>query len=211
MNSLAVLNLQNNLLERIESSMFMYVPNLEELDLSQNSLRELNTSAFLGLAGLRILKIDNNELNQIPEVFSNRAFIPSSSSSNNGNQLSPKNNLVPHLADLSLGYNPIEKIVNDAFSAARNLVSLDLRGCRISSIDIHAFRGLGVLRKLILTDNNMMTVPTTSFPPLMQLETLKLGRNPFDRISRNAFVGLKKMKNLEIAGTKYQQIYFGLK
>lgn len=57
MNSLAIINLQNNLLDSIESRVFYYTPNLEELDLSQNSIRQLNTSALEGLSSLTILKL----------------------------------------------------------------------------------------------------------------------------------------------------------
>jgi Leucine-rich repeat (LRR) protein len=140
-------------------------------------------------------------LTEVPEVFS----LISNNNNNNGvgSGFGSKRNVVAHLADLSLGDNVgIDMIKNDAFSAAKNLISLDLRGCRITAIDIQAFRGLGMLRKLILIDNNMMSIPTTSFSHLIQLETLKIGRNPFNAISKYAFGGLKKLKTLEIGGAQ---------
>ncbi|ODM93995.1 Insulin-like growth factor-binding protein complex acid labile subunit [Orchesella cincta] len=211
MSSLAVLNLQNNLIDTLEPGVFLFADNLAELDLSQNSIKDVNITAFLGLSNLRILKLDNNELTQVPDVFSLRTPIPfsagnSGSSFGGGSGFGSsdsskyKNGLVPHLAELSLANNQIEKIRNDAFSAAKNLVNLDLRGCQISTIEQHAFRGLTVLRKLVLTDNNLVNVPTSSFPSLIQLEVLKLGRNNYDRIPKYAFGGLKKLKTLEISG-----------
>lgn len=208
MGSLAVLNLQNNLIDSVEESVFLFAENLVELDLSLNSIKNITVKQFIGLSNLRILKIDNNELTEIPDVFSQRTPLPTalvgggggSGSFGSGDSSRYRNGVVPHLQELSLANNQIDKIQNDAFSAAKNLVSLDLRGCQISTIEPHAFRGLSVLRKLILTDNNINSIPTTSFAPLIQLETFKLGRNKYDRISKFAFAGLKKLKNLEISG-----------
>lgn len=221
MNALAVLNLQNNLIDTIDPGVFSYARNLNELDLSQNSIKSINISAFLGLDNLRILKLDNNELTQVPDAFSQRTVIPSTSplvgSNNNGGfsggngfgssnsfgstgESTNRNGVITHLAELYLANNLIEKIPNDGFSAAKSLVVLDLRGCRISTVEIHAFRGLTMLRKLILTDNNLNTIPSSSFNPLIQLDVLKLGRNNFDRIPKLAFHALKKLKTIEISG-----------
>lgn len=200
MGSLAVLNLQNNLIDSVEENVFLFAENLVELDLSLNSIKNITVKQFIGLSNLRILKLDNNELTEIPDVFSQRTPIPTALIGGGSDPNRYRNGVVPHLQELSLANNQIDRIQNDAFSAAKNLVSLDLRGCQISSIEIHAFRGLSVLRKLILTDNNINTIPTTSFAPLIQLENFKLGRNKYDRISKFAFAGLKKLKNLEISG-----------
>jgi len=216
MNSLAVLYLQSNLLDTIDPGVFIYTPNVEEIDLTGNPIKELSPGAFLGLSNLRTLKLEKNELTKVPDVFSTRTFIPGTNSNgnknnNNGggfgsssnNQVASVNSMVPHLVELSLAENSkIDKIGNDAFSAAKNLGTLDLRGCQIKTIEPHAFRGLEALRKLILTDNSLTSIPTASFPHLVQLELLKIGRNPFDRLSKYAFGGLKKLKNLEIGGAQ---------
>lgn len=213
MGSLVVLNLQNNLIDVVEPGVFLYAVNLAELDLSQNSIRSMNVTAFFGLSNLRILKLDNNELTHVPDVFSLRTPIPTTSGAGNngggfggsdsfstGDSNRFRHGVLTHLAELSLANNQIDKIRSDAFSAAKNLVSLDLRGCQISSIDPHAFRGLSVLRKLILTDNNLNSIPSSSFAPLIQLEVFRLGRNNFDRIPKFAFRDLKKLKTIEING-----------
>ena len=70
--SLIHLNLRVNLLENIESGIFIFTRNLKELDLGENSLREINSSAFQGLEKLKILRLDRNELRRVPSVFSNR-------------------------------------------------------------------------------------------------------------------------------------------
>ncbi|CAL8074681.1 unnamed protein product [Orchesella dallaii] len=208
MNNLAILSLQKNLLDTIDPGVFLYTKNLAELDLSQNSIKHLNISAFLGLSNLRLLTLEGNELTEIPDVFSQSTPIPSTPGENSesgfGSDSSKyKNGLLPHLRELSLANNPIEKIRNNAFTAATSLLTLDLRSCQISTIEQNAFSSLTMLRKLVLTDNNLANVP--SFPSL-QLEVLKLGRNNYDRIPKYAFGGLKKLKTLEINGPALSHI-----
>jgi len=195
MESLAVLNLRDNLLDTLDNGVFMYTRSLEELDLGQNSIRNLSTGVFVGLRSLRILNLEKNELSQVPDVFSSRTVVNPGGGIVGGN-----NGLMPHLANLLLGNNLIRKISADAFSGSKNLVTLDLHGCEISTIEPNAFRGLEALRKLILTDNKLTSVPTSSFSPLVQVEILRIGRNPFDKIDKFAFGGMKKLKTVDVSG-----------
>ena len=100
---------------------------LKHLDLRNNRITTVNSSGFTGLSSLQSLLLDSNLLSEVPSA----AFKAASQ----------------QLRHLGLSGNSlIDSIDNDAFRDLAVLRSLDLSGCRVANISIHAFRGLSNLQ-----------------------------------------------------------------
>lgn len=81
LESLLILNLDDNLLTSIDGPVFRNLTKLKRLDLTGNRLSFLSFDAFLGLAQLETLLLRNNYLSLSPSLSSSSSSLPSSFSS----------------------------------------------------------------------------------------------------------------------------------
>ncbi|XP_046594148.1 toll-like receptor 13 isoform X2 [Neodiprion lecontei] len=90
------------------------------------------------------------------------------------------------------------------------LVELDLRHCRINSIEEGSFTNLTNLKRLRISNNNIFTLSNHAFAGLMNLAVLDLTFNrrvpqPYQnmgmRLQRNAFTGLYSLTTLNLSHT----------
>ncbi|XP_046479032.1 toll-like receptor 13 isoform X2 [Neodiprion pinetum] len=90
------------------------------------------------------------------------------------------------------------------------LVELDLRHCRINSIEEGSFTNLANLKRLRISNNNIFTLSNHAFAGLMNLAVLDLTFNrrvpqPYQnmgmRLQRNAFTGLYSLTTLNLSHT----------
>ncbi|XP_062568376.1 leucine-rich repeat-containing protein 3B-like [Saccostrea cucullata] len=73
---------------------------------------------------------------------------------------------------LSLGYNQITSIPDNAFNGLPNLQTLYLQVNKITSIPDNAFNGLQNLQTLYLHVNQITSIPDNAFNGLPNLQTL---------------------------------------
>lgn len=187
LSALASLNLGDNFLDELSANVFSILPKLEELNLSKNRINRVDARAFNGLSGLRVLYLNDNSLLTVPS----EAFGP-----------------LVVLAELYLGINVFTTIENGAFERLNGLSLLDLKGAGLSNISSDTFGGLETnLRRLDISDNRLLQVPTTALSHLTRLEELMLGQNSFETIPSNAFDGFTNLRHLDISGSlKLQRI-----
>ncbi|ALC44390.1 trn [Drosophila busckii] len=180
LSAVTVLNLRGNLISELHQGTFSPLLKIEELNLGENRIGYLDPKAFDGLKQLRILYLDDNALTTVPDAVIFQAM--------------------PSLAELFLGMNSLLSIQPGAFKDLQRLTTLELKGASLQNITHESFDGLAELRVLDLSDNRLERIPTLSLSQLTRLEQLNLGQNDFDVIAEGAFVGLKQLKRLDIAG-----------
>lgn len=181
LSSLVSLNLGDNFLDELSANVFSTLPKLEELNLSKNRINRIDARTFNGLLSLRVLYLNDNSLSTVPSD----SFGPLTS-----------------LAELYIGINVFTTIENGAFERLNGLSTLDLKGAGLSNISIDTFRGLeSSLRKLDISDNRLLQVPTTALNHFHRLEELMLGQNSFETIPSGAFAGFTNLRHLDISGS----------
>ena len=103
------------------------------------------------------------------------------------------------LRTLSLEFNEeIAAVGPFAFQSLRELESLGLRGCGLSTANLSAdaFARLSRLQSLDISSNKMKAVPTTQLSHLSNLEALQLGDNPIQVLGSNCLKGLTNLRRL---------------
>lgn len=181
LSNCAILNLGDNFLDELGANVFSTLPKLEELNLSKNRINRVDVSAFIGLSSLRVLYLNDNSLSTVhSEAFTSLTV----------------------LAELYIGINVFTSIEDGAFERLNGLNLLDLKGAGLSNISADTFRGLeNSLRKLDISDNRLLQVPTKALNHLHRLEELILGQNNFETIPSNAFDGFTNLRSLDISGS----------
>ncbi|XP_026162385.1 extracellular matrix protein 2 isoform X2 [Mastacembelus armatus] len=106
---------------------------------------------------------------------------------------------ISELKSLSLEGNNISTIPAEAFNGIPNLEWINLKKNKLTSagIDIKAFKGLKMLRRLYLDGNLLETVPP-DLPPTLQ--ELKISENRLRGIGKNSLQGLSSLVILELEG-----------
>ena len=105
--NLEELNLNNNVLTKIESNSFQYLNKLKKLDLGWNQIEQIDSNGFQGLENLEELDLSENKLTKIK--------------SNTFQQLSK-------LIKLNLWDNQIDHIDSNEFQGLNNLEELHIKG-----------------------------------------------------------------------------------
>lgn len=133
---------------------------------------------------------------------------------------------------LNLGYNHISTLPEYVFvnKSFKSLSKIELNQNKISTIHLHAFRGLRQLSSVILSDNNITSLDPYTFrfnPKLnrldlsnnkisfrrleiflvsQSLETLIVSQNEISQIYEVTFMGLPNLKNLILERNEFRVI-----
>jgi Leucine-rich repeat (LRR) protein len=103
--------------------------------------------------------------------------------------------------------NKVQKIGAQGFIAAgKSLEELLLSTNTIEEIDVDAFEGLEVLKKLSILDNAFTSIAPGTFRSLNQLEYLNLGYNQLTELNNQIFFGLYNLKELYLFWNKFTTI-----
>uniref|UniRef100_A0A1B6LI49 LRRCT domain-containing protein n=1 Tax=Graphocephala atropunctata TaxID=36148 RepID=A0A1B6LI49_9HEMI len=176
--NLQSLDISENSIHHIEQNAFVGGKSLRNLDLSLNLLSELNWNSFSHTPQLGYLNISRNLF-----VFLDEIPIPSlvnlDASKCDIIKLSPR--FLAKTQDirfLNLSYNSIEKLPRRLTS--RTLLSLDLSFCRISDIPDETFQELPSLITLDLKGNRLTNpLRNNLLDHLVNLKELNLLNNPW--------------------------------
>ena len=156
LTSLRVLQLQENLLERLPESVFAGLSSLESLDLTYTELRALPARLFAGLSSLRELRLPENELEGLPAgIFSD----------------------LSGLEVLDLADNALPALPRTVFRGLGRLEVLWLDGNQLTELPEGMFSDLSQLRRLALSYNDLSRLPPGMFTGLSHLEELYLQGN----------------------------------
>ncbi|XP_078658181.1 uncharacterized protein LOC144903669 [Branchiostoma floridae x Branchiostoma belcheri] len=98
--------------------------------------------------------------------------------------------VITKLEKLSLSWNEIEEIKENAFQPLRRLEYLELRHNRLRAVEESHFSSLASLRILHLSYNNISRIAGKSFDRLSRLDTLSLDHNKLSFLSPDWLQGL---------------------
>ncbi|XP_048354352.1 leucine-rich repeat-containing G-protein coupled receptor 6 isoform X2 [Sphaerodactylus townsendi] len=175
LTSLVVLHLHNNQIQSLGMQGFEGLHSLETLDLNYNELVEFPV-AIRTLSQLQELGFHNNNIKAIPEkAFAGNPLLQIMTLTRAGIHLLPGGmcQQLPSLRVLELSHNQIEEL--PSFHRCQKLEEIDLSWNSIRTIHPEAFVTLPSLIKLDLTDNQLVTLPSSG---LSALTHLKLKGNP---------------------------------
>ncbi|XP_034165578.2 toll-like receptor 5 [Pangasianodon hypophthalmus] len=118
----------------LKNSVFLYMPDLEEISLAHNSINQIERDAFYGLDNLRMLNLSHNLLDKIDsEMFNN----------------------LRSLETLDLSNNNIRILMSESFQGLPNLLHLFLSENSLQSL--HTLANLPKLKVLYLDSNKIQS------------------------------------------------------
>ncbi|XP_017782875.1 PREDICTED: chaoptin-like [Nicrophorus vespilloides] len=187
------LYLNNNLIELLNTDMFIDISYVKCLHLNNNRLKKITALTLMGLKAIT-LELSHNQLEDledrsIPEV--EKLFM-------NNNKLTSINSKmflnISHLSTLELIYNRIIDITNWNFKNS-NLSILKLNYNKIFKITQKSFSDMKMLMNLSLTNNLISSLEMNSIP---KVKYLNLSYNLLTSIEANVFSELDHLKILDI-------------
>lgn len=114
---------------------------------------------------------------------------------------------------LKLADNSISHLSPDTFTGLPLLDTINLRGNNLKEIDASVFRdGMDRLSHIILSDNQLSSIPYLALSPLKKLKTLDLSYNRISRMfptmeSGNVTIQLDVRMSLDVLRLDYNQIH----
>ncbi|XP_040910776.1 carboxypeptidase N subunit 2 [Toxotes jaculatrix] len=177
LKQLETLQMKGNILSDLPAFLFSNLHNLRVLDLSQNKLEEVKRETFSGLTRLEILKVNNNLLtNLTSDTFHN----------------------ISQLIELHLEWNKISELTDGIFSVLTKLKVLNLRGNRLTTFSDEVF-GFNVsdLKELNLKGNRLTEL--SSLSRLTSLSDLILSSNQLSSLPEDIFKNATLLENLDLS------------
>lgn len=109
---------------------------------------------------------------------------------------------------LDLSYNNIPEIQRDEFIDAnlQNLQKLIIKNCTLVEINRDAFKGLGILIELDLSQNNLKVIHPGTFDGLDKIRTIKLDDNEIDQLQDKTFRDLVFLTKVELRNNRLTKI-----
>lgn len=162
-SALRTLDLDRNLISRLERDAFRSMPKVETLRLAGNRIAMLSAEALSPLHQLRSLRLEHNRLGFIHVA----AFVG-----------------VKSLLSLSLGDNALAFLPDGLFEPLGQLVDLRLQNNRLEYVWWRTFRGLRSLRRIDLSGNRLSNLPDDLFRHSTRLSVLSLDGNRLRTLRR---------------------------
>ena len=160
LESLVTANLTGNDISKIDFSLKLSFPMIEELLLSRNLLTAVNEGVFRDLTRLKTLDLSLNNITSVHHLaFSNMPNLKSLNLAHNGIIMLDFSffKKLPELANLSLAYNKLQRVNGTYFP--NSIEEIQLQGNNISMFSGKAFlsRPRRYFRLLNLRHNNLRT------------------------------------------------------
>lgn len=159
-----------------------YCSNLKKLDCNNNKLRGVPND-LSSLHKLTTLDLSDNGLEVWPETFNAFSKLETLYLKNNKLMLMPGLRECPHLKEIHLGYNRLQKLTVDDIENLPNIHLLDLRDNRINAIPDEIVN-LQTLERLDLSSNDLSNLPF-AIGTMPNIKTLSIEGNPMKSIRRD--------------------------
>nr|XP_046249851.1 leucine-rich repeat neuronal protein 3-like [Scatophagus argus] len=197
------LHLNSNRLTSINSQWFQHLPNLEILMLGENPILELSDMNFEPLANLRSLVLAKMNLTEVPDhALVGLEHLESISFFDNLFSRVPRAALirVQSLKFLDLNKNPIERIQRGDFTDMMHLKELGINSMpELVSIDSFALNNLPELTKIEATNNPRLSfIHPRAFHNLPRLETLMLNNNALSTLHSSTVESLSNLREISL-------------
>lgn len=201
LSRLTTLNLLNNQITSWNSAILDSNRNLQDVRLAFNQIRTLEANTFSNLPNLTSLSV--GELIETIPTFTTMQNLETLTLSFNNIQTVRAESFqnLPNLQVLRLGNNQITSVDFTARPSnfLQQLTELSIRFNQLTSIQDNAFSMLVNLNELDLERNQVERLNTNSIRPITQLRSLNLNQNRMRRIERGMFDGVT-MLNVSATG-----------
>lgn len=177
---LAILELRNNQLTRVDAKVFSWAPNLTSIDLSHNQIQEIESHAFYGLGKLEQLKLNNNRIRNL----SRDAFAGAG-----------------RLEYLHLQCNDLEFVENDAFDLPQ-LFEVILRNNNLTTLSDNLFANTPNI-ELVDVGFNQLKHIGAAFYSRHKIHALNMEGNPIEDIDLERLAGMKSLGRLSLNATDF--------
>ncbi|GBP43493.1 Toll-like receptor 7 [Eumeta japonica] len=206
--------LHNNMLESLPNQIFNELQQLLVLDLSFNKLSSENIKedTFTGLIRLIVLDLSHNSLTRISgKIFKDLFFLQILNLRNNSIGYVEDNVFSPlfNLHTLNLGENRLHTIEEYLFNGLYILNKLSLNNNLLSYINENAFKNCSDLKELDLSSNHLKRVPRAIWQ-LPFLKSLDLGENLLTDIDKNSFYNLSQLSGLRLIDNQIGNLTVGM-
>jgi len=201
---------------------------LEKVDFSQNDIHSLPQNIFCDVSrSLTFLNLSANEFSEVSSLsFSSRtpseSIVSSSMQSSQSSRLSPSSpsSSPPSLSNtacrlesltrLEVQNNKIKVLTDRGFSLLPSLESLNLGHNLISRAEENSLFGLAHLKRLDLSNNELVALPPRFFQPVVSsLEELFLQNNSISVLPPGLFHGMKKLTDLDLSHNEITSHWVG--
>lgn len=200
MVNLEQLDLTRNNIGELPTGTFRQLSGLKSLRLGVNSIRKVEEEAFEGLSSLQTLQLDDDNILAIPwtALAKVRTLTSLSLDYNRVGVISATSlQSVTGLHHLSVAHNIIRELPQGTFSNFTDLESLNFYGNQIQNLVPEGLIGLREsLKELNLGLNLLSELPQFDFP---LLNTLVLSKNNITSLPSDAFVLLPELKMLDLS------------
>lgn len=192
--NLNALILDQNQIRLIPDNVFSSSPDLSLLSFFSNEITQIQSNAFAGTA-LIYINLDGNLLNRInPDWFSgargNNLMYYTIASNNIRTLQSNSFPYLPKIVEISLSYNLLTDIANDAFFGLTNLQTLELNNCGLRTLHPQWIKNLTGLVRIYLNENHLTELPENIFGNITQIHVTN---NQIQRITANSFTNLSRL------------------
>ncbi|XP_061151219.1 carboxypeptidase N subunit 2 isoform X2 [Syngnathus typhle] len=169
----------NNPLQSIHSQAFQKLPELQELEISGNPwLQHLFLGTFSKQGNLTKLQLNYNRFQTVlPDTFLH----------------------VGQLMELHLDGNRIAELADDTFSELTKLKVLNLRGNRLTTFNDRVLFGGEVLNLTLLDLRGNRLTEVSSFSTLLSLTDLLLSSNQLSSLPKDIFTNVTSLENVDLS------------
>ncbi|XP_052286863.1 leucine-rich repeat neuronal protein 3-like [Dreissena polymorpha] len=183
---LKVVNLSQNYLTVISSSLFRSLHELSALDLSYNNINSIDEKAFVSLAKLNHLNLSNNKLKSLSaDIFIN----------------------FENLLILDISYNVLHSVPSKQLQSMTRLKKLGINGNMIAKLNAGDFSNMSIASLEISFMPRLVIVEAFAFVNMSALLSVEMHDNTnLFLIHQNAFQQVPVLKSLYVHNNKLTQL-----
>ncbi|CAG9784598.1 unnamed protein product [Diatraea saccharalis] len=203
------LNLNNNIIDKLNEGAFVDHPMLENLLLSKNKINVIHHGAFHRVPKLRVVDLNHNKITKIhPESFLQQSGSGVEELTLIGNQIMYISEFralldaLPRLRFLDLSENLLQEIPRGALRGHPSLERLHLNKNNIKYIQADAFVAMPALRELHLKNNSLSEMYEGPFWNLPALKGLDLSYNYFQRLQPKMLYNLPALRRINLSNNQ---------
>ncbi|CAH0603337.1 unnamed protein product [Chrysodeixis includens] len=206
---LSYLNLDHNLIDKLNEGAFVDQPMLENLLLSHNNINLIRHGTFHRVPKLRVVDLNYNKISQIhPESFLQQSASGVEELTLIGNQIMHISEFralldaLPRLKFLDLSDNLLQEIPRGALRGHPSLERLHLNKNNIKFIQAEAFVAMPALRELHLSNNSLDDMNEGPYWNLPALKGLDLSHNYFTRLQPKLLYNLPSLRRINLSNNQ---------
>lgn len=196
LKNLSVLDLSNNMIQKLTSRTFSGLSNLRELYLDNNNVKVIENGTFTFMEKLTILFLNRNYLTGIPDLSMN--IIKVQLQHNHIRRVNFHGQQLDSLQYLDLSGNAYDSVMREKFLLGNHIEQLFL-GDQIQQIEPQVFQETKQLSRLELEGKDSL-FPNTweGIFQINSLETLAIKYIPLPPLNQHSFSSMSHLKSLRL-------------